>query len=457
MQLRPGLRDLLPLMLLVLLVVCLGPPPLRADTGLPTEARRIGVIAREGSGPDTLPNGPLEMLAGDVPVRVDIVKGLERPWAMAFLPDGSLLVTERPGRLRRIDAQLHLDPVPVDGVPPVLASAYKGLMDIVLHPAFDDNRLVYFTYSRRLDGEGDEDWDRLTGPAASIALARGRYDGRRLEAVEDLFVARAATSGVSAARIAFARDGTLFLSIGAPSYTVDEGGVNRVGSAREAQDLRSHAGKILRLTDAGGAPDDNPFVTDPEALPEIFALGLRNPTGLFTDPDTGALWSVEHGPLDGDEINVIRPGGNYGWPLHSYGRAYSGARTADGSGPLTAAVQAPGIEDPWLFWSPNIAPGGLSRYRGAGFPDWRGDLLVGGLQSRQLQRVVVNERDQPVGRVSMLGELGQRIREVRTGPDGLIYLLTDHDQGALMRLSPRHLPDTGGAAPGSAARAGEGK
>jgi len=426
-----------------LILTVLEAQPAFANVEEPAQ-RRIGVVDREGSGPDTLPDGPLEAMAGDVPVRIDVVKGLERPWAMAFLPDGSLLVTERPGRLRRIDAQLRLDPEPVDGIPPVLASAYKGLMDIALHPAFDDNRLVYFTYSQRLDGESDEDWDRLTGPAATVALARGRYEGRRLAAVEDIFVARAATSGVSAARIAFATDGSLFLSIGAPSYTVDEDGTNRVGSAREAQDLRSHAGKVLRLTDEGKAPPDNPFVTRRDALPEIYALGLRNPTGLFVHPETAALWCVEHGPLDGDEINIIRPGQNYGWPIHSYGRAYSGARTAAGSGPLTAAVQADGMQDPWLFWSPNVAPGGLSRYAGAAFPAWQGDLLVGGLQSRQLQRIDVNARGQPVERIRMLDDLGQRIREVRTGPDGLVYLLTDHDRGALLRLAPR--PRGSGAA-----------
>ena len=401
------------------------------------EVRRHGAVGREGSGPDTLADGVQILEAGAHTVRVTPLKGLERPWALAFLPDGGILVTERPGRLRRISPDFRLDPQPIAGVPEVLNSAYKGLMDVALHPDYDSNRWVYFTFSQRLPGETDVDWDRLTGPAGTIVLARGRYDGaHQLTDVEELFTARAATSGVSAARLAFAADRSIFLSIGAPSYTVEEGGTNRVGSAREAQDPMSHAGKVLHLLDDGSPAEDNPFLGVPGYLPEIFALGVRNTTGLFVHPDTQAAWTVEHGPLGGDEINVIRAGANYGWPLHSYGRAYSGARTGEGSGPIEPLPSAPGIEEPFLFWSPNIAPGGMSRYQGAAFPAWQGDLLIGGLASTQLHRVDLNDRGLPEGREVLLQSLGQRIREVRTSPQGLVYLLTDHDLGAILRVEP---------------------
>ena len=299
-----------------------------------------------------------------------------------------MLVTERPGRLRRVNADFTLDPQPIAGIPDVLAAAYKGLMDVALHPDFADNRWVYFTYFQRLPGETDADWDALIGPAGTAVLARGRYDGRhRLLDVEDLFIADAATSGVSAARIVFGADGGLYMSIGAPSYTLADGGTNRVGSAHDAQDPASHAGKILRLGEEGSALPDNPFVDVPGYLPEIFALGVRNTTGMAVHPRTGALWTVEHGPLGGDEINIIEAGRNYGWPLVSYGRAYGGESTGAGFGPVLAGPSAPGMEEPWLYWSPNIAPGGLAIYTGERFPDWAGHAFIGGLRGAQLHRV----------------------------------------------------------------------
>lgn len=398
---------------------------------------RHGAAGREGSGPDTLPDTAQIVNEKGRRLRVTPLKGLERPWALAFLPDGAMLVTERPGRLRRVNADFTLDPQPVAGVPDVLASAYKGLMDVALHPGYPDNRWVYLTYSKRLAGETDADWDLLTGPAGTAALARGRYDGAHaLRDVEDLFVADAATSGVSAARIVFGADGKLYMSIGAPSYELAEGGTNRVGSAREAQDPASHAGKMLRLNDDGSVPADNPFVNAPGYLPEIYALGLRNPTGMVVHPGTLALWEVEHGPLGGDEINIVAAGRNYGWPLVSYGRAYSGERTGAGSGPLLASPSAPGMEEPWLHWSPNIAPGGLAICSGERFPEWRGHAFIGGLKGEQLQRVALTPEGLPRERQSLLLSLGQRIREVREGPYGRLYLLTDHDRGALLRVEP---------------------
>jgi len=398
---------------------------------------RHGAVGREGSGPDTLPDTAQIVDEIGQSLLVTPLKGLERPWALAFLPDGAMLVTERSGRLRRVNADFTLDPQSVAGVPAVLASAYKGLMDVALHPGYADNRWVYFTYTKRLPGETDTNWDELTGPAGTVVLARGRYDGAHmLRDVEDLFIADAATSGVSAARIVFGTDNKLYMSIGAPSYELADGGTNRVGSAHEAQDPASHAGKILRLNDDGSVPADNPFVNAPGYYPEIYALGVRNPTGIVVHPGTASLWEVEHGPLGGDEINIIAAGRNYGWPLVSYGRAYSGDRTGAGSGPMLASPSAPEMEDPWLHWSPNIAPGGLTIYAGDRFPNWRGHAFIGGLRGSQLHRVALTLDGLPRERQSLLLSLGQRIREVREGPDGLLYLLTDHDRGALLRVEP---------------------
>ena len=400
-------------------------------------APRHGVMGRAGSGPDTLPDGAQLIEENGQRLRVTPLKGLERPWALAFLPDGAMLVTERPGRLRRVNADFTLDPEVVAGVPAVLAAAYKGLMDVALHPGYAGNRWVYLTYSRRLPGETDADWDELTGPAATAVLARGRYDGAHgLHDVEDLFVADAASSGVSAARIVFGADRKLYMSIGAPSYLLAQDGTNRVGSAHDAQDPASHAGKILRLNDDGSVPSDNPFVDAPGYYPEIYALGVRNTTGMAVHPGTGALWEVEHGPLGGDELNIVEAGGNYGWPLVSYGRAYGGERTGAGFGPVLPGPSAPGIENPWLHWSPNIAPGGLAFYTGDRFRGWTGHAFIGGMQGAQLHRVELTPQGLPRGHQSLLLSLGQRIREVREGPDGLLYLLTDHDHGALLRLEP---------------------
>ena len=428
-------RGLLQTALLCLLVNHGFAAELPADE--PLAPPRHGAVGREGSGPDTLPDSALIVDEAGQSLRVTPLKGLERPWALAFLPDGAMLVTERPGRLRRVTAAFTLDPQPVAGIPEVLPLAYKGLMDVALHPGYAENRWVYFTYTKRLPGETDDNWDQLTGPAGTAVLARGRYDGaHRLCDVEDLFVADAATSGVSAARIVFGPDGKLYMSIGAPSYELAEGGTNRVGSASEAQDPASHAGKILRLNDDGSAPADNPFVNAPGYHPEIFAIGVRNTTGLIVHPATKGLWEVEHGPLGGDEINIVEAGRNYGWPLVSYGRAYSGDRTGGGSGPLLASPSLPGMQDPWLHWSPNIAPGGLAIYTGDRFPGWRGHALIGGLHTKQLHRVALTPEGLPREHQSLLLSLGQRIREVREGPDGLLYLLTDHDHGALLRVEP---------------------
>ncbi|MCL4848627.1 MAG: sorbosone dehydrogenase family protein [Acidobacteria bacterium] len=417
----------------------LGPAQEAAQHDQPQRQR---VAGREGSGPDTLPDHPVVMGRRGQQLRITPVKGLERPWALAFLPNGDMLITERPGRLRIVRSDLTLDPRPIAGIPPVLDSAYKGLMDVALHPDFETNRLVYFTYTKVLPGEDvTKDWDTLIGPAGTAVLARGRYDGAyALTDVEDVFVADAATSGVSAVRIVFGRDGKIYMAIGAPNRHLTRGGTNRVGTSEEAQDPVSHSGKVLRLNDDGTVPPDNPFVGKPGHRPEIYALGVRNITGMIVHPTTGEVWAVEHGPLGGDELNIIRAGLNYGWPVVSLGRAYSGDRTGAGFGPELPQLSAPGMEDPFIAWLPSIAPGGLVIYTGNRFPGWTGHLFTGGLRSTQLHRVVINSRVLPGAHQSLLTELGQRIREVREGPDGLLYLLTDHDAGALLRVEPADEP-----------------
>ncbi len=353
--------------------------------------------------------------------RVVPMKGLVRPWALAFLPNGDLLITEHDGRLRIVRDGV-LDPEPLAGLPEVFTPRRKGLMDVALHPRFLENQFVYFTYHKASPKH------RL---AATTVLARGKFEGRgALVEVRDLFVADADYMGAAqTSRIVFGPDGKLYMVIGQPARY-------EVGSADYAQDPSNHAGKMLRLNDDGSVPDDNPFVDAPGHRPEIYALGIRNANGLAWHPDTGELWETENGPQGGDEVNIIRAGANYGWPVVSYGRAYSGDLTGTHSGPQQTARQAEGIEDPVFFWSPSISPAGLMFYTGDRFPNWQGDLFVGGLRGAELQRLIFNDRGLLVRQQSLLRELRQRIREVKQGPDGLIYLLTDEQDGALLRLEP---------------------
>ena len=367
-----------------------------------------------------LPDGPQVFKTAEQRLRVVPLKGLSRPWALAFLPDGNMLITERPGRLRIVRNGV-LDPLPISGMPQVLNLRLKGLHDIALHPRFAENKLVYFTYWKPKPGEKD---------VATAVLGRGRFDGgTALTDVRDLFVADAWTDGAAAARMVFGRDGKIYMVIGIPIRT-------RVGTAESAQNPDNHAGKVLRLNDDGSTPPDNPFAGRAGYRPEIYALGIRNAIGLIIHPETGEIWETENGPQGGDEINVIKGGLNYGWPVISFGRAYSGDVTGDNSGPTSAQPSAPGMEQPFLFWAPSIAVSGMVFYTGDQFPAWKGNILVGGLRGTQLQRVVLNARGLPIRRESMLTELKQRIREVRQGPDGLLYLLTDEEAGALLRIEP---------------------
>jgi glucose/arabinose dehydrogenase len=383
----------------------------------------VGLDGQQPTPPplDTLPDGPHVFTSGGKSYRVVPMKGLVRPFALAFLPNGDILITERGGRLRIVRDGI-LDPQEITGMPAVLHRQMKGLQDIALHPRFAENRLIYFTYSKPRDEK-----------VAAATLARARFDGgRTLTDVRDLLVSDAWTDQPQASRMVFGRDGKIYMSIGVPIPTTVPGTV----SPSSAQDPATLAGKILRLNDDGTTPADNPFVGREGYRPEIFALGIRNALGLIVHPTTGEIWESENGPLGGDEVNIIRAGKNYGWPIISYGRSYTGDRT-EGTGPSLADPSAPGLEQPELFWSPSIALSGMVIYTGDRFPSWKGHLFVGGLVGAQLQRVPMNARGLP-GRPweRLIDGLKQRIREVRQGPDGLLYLLTDEDAGAMLRIEP---------------------
>ena len=382
---------------------------------------------------DTLPQGPLVFdsstrgasgtrLAGPK-FRIVPTRGLARPYALAFLPDGRILVTERGGRLR-IVADGVLDPQPVSGLPDVLDRNLKGLNDIALHPRFADNGWVYFSYYKPEPGSTE---------GARAVLARGRYDGAHaLTDVRDLFTTSTVVTGPSAVRFIFGRDGLIYLAIGIPIPARPAPGIATV---TDAQNPASHFGKILRLTDEGRPAPGNPFEGRTGYAPEVYALGIRNAMGLAWHPETGELWETENGPQGGDELNIIRAGANYGWPVTSFGRAYSGVATGD-SGPISSELDVPGMEHPYLVWSPSLALTGLVFYTGDRFPEWRGSAFVGSLIGMQLQRIIFNRAGLPARRYQLLYDLQQRFMDVKQGPDGLLYLTTDEQAGALLRLEP---------------------
>lgn len=352
-------------------------------------------------------------------IQVSVVtKGLSHPWSMVWLPNGDMLITERAGRLR-IFRNGVLDPEPIKGVPKVQAGGTSGLLDIALHPKFAENRLVYLSYntSKPKPGGGN-------GSVYSTALARGRFDGNALVDLKEIFVAEpwADLSGGDAARIIFAPDGKVFIS---SSHHRDEKG---------PQDPMSDLGKILRLNDDGTIPSDNPFVGKQGYRPEIYSIGHRTVMGLTFHPVTGALWETENGPQGGDEVNVIQPGKNYGWPLVTYGHDYDGT-------PLNEREARPDTVLPKLFWVPSVTTSGIAFYTGERFPAWKNNLFVGSMTvgrisgTGHLERIVFNEKGEQ-RRESLIVDLHQRIRDVRQGPDGLLYLLTDEDAGALLKIEP---------------------
>jgi len=320
----------------------------------------------------------------------EIAKALDHPWSMAFLPDGSL------------------QPQPIAGVPPVHTGSQAGLFDIVLHPNFAQNNIVYLTYAAG------------TASANGTQVMRARFDGSTLRDAQVIFKAMPLkdTDNHYGGRMAFLPDGTFVLTIG-------EGFEYR----EKAQDLTSDLGKIIRLNEDGSVPKNNPFVGQASVRPEIYSWGHRNPQGLYFDAQSGRLYETEHGPRGGDELNIIVAHKNYGWPVITYGMDYSGAYVS----PYT---QREGLEQPVIYWTPSIAPSGLAMYRGDKFPAWRGDLFVGALAFTHLRRVHLDENGEVAGQEELLNDLHWRIRDVRSAPDGYLYVCTDEDDGRVLRLEP---------------------
>ena len=358
-------------------------------------------------------------------IRVSVVtKGLSHPWSVAFLPGGDMLITERVGRLRLVRNGV-LQPEPVKGTPKVVSiSTMAGLMDIALHPRFAENKWIYISYHKPV-GMG-KSADGKDFPLASNSILRGTWDGNQLTDVRDIFVADDVDMEMS--RIAFGQDGMLYMTIGGPGTGPPE-------SLNRPQHGNDYAGKILRMTDEGGVPKDNPFVGKSGYKPLIYTMGHRTQLGLAVNPFNGEVWAGEQGPNGGDEVNVLKPGKNYGWPLVSYGSDYRGPRFA-------AFAAGKDFEEPRLFWTPAIALSGMMFYTGGRFPNWKRNLFVGGMRegeiarTGQLVRIVFNEQWQELRRESLLGDLHQRIRDVRQGPDGLIYVLTEEDAAALLKIEP---------------------
>ena len=338
---------------------------------------------------------------------VRLVERLEHPWGLAFLPDGRMLVTERAGRLRIVGKDFKLDPQQVQGLPAIAAHGQGGLLDVALHPRHSENGLVYIAYSARGDG------------GIGTEVARGKLAGGKLEGVQVIF--RQHPKGSSGqhfgSRLVFDRDGLLYITLG-----------DR-GDQRRAQRPDDHAGSVIRLHDDGSVPKDNPYAGKPGWRPEKYTIGNRNMQGAALNPRTGALWTHEHGPQGGDEVNIIRAGANYGWPVITYGANY-GTGTKIGEG-----TQKAGMEQPLHYWVPSIAPSGMAFYTGDGFPKWRGDLFVGALRDAMLVRLKL-DGDKIVKEERILKNALGRIRDVRSGPDGFIYLLTDESNGVLARLEP---------------------
>jgi glucose/arabinose dehydrogenase len=388
-----------------------------AGTGLGAGQQKVpfqgGIpLAPSGLAKRPLPDKPVEFdTAEGQRIRVTAVtRALSFPTSLTWLPDGSMLVGERTGRLRIIRNGVA-DPQPVPGMPAAyfagesgLPGAVHGIMEVALHPQFAQNRYVYVCYTKPLDEK-----------RRVVAVARGRWDGKGLTEVKDVITLDVA----GAARMAFDRNNRIYLATGGD----------------DPQSAGTQGGKVLRFTDEGGIPPDNPFVRRPSARPEVYTLGHRNTLGLAMHPGTGEMWQNENGPNGGDEINILKPGANYGWPLVSYGRTYPGPWQADRPG-------HPVFEPPVVFWMPSIAVSGMAFYTGDRFPKWKGDVFVGSLRTGEIpgtghiERILFNEKMEELRRESLLTELRQRIRDVRQGPDGLIYLLTDEKEGAVLRIDP---------------------
>jgi glucose/arabinose dehydrogenase len=373
------------------------------------------VAAGQNRASPPLGSLPRVVFSADYQILVtELAGGLQNPWSLQFLPDGDILITERPGRLRIVRDGV-LDPEPIAGVPEVRRTVLGGLLDVLLHPEFADNRTIYLSYAKSVD-DG----------FSTTAVARATFDGSALSGVEDIFVANTRSQSPTnfGGRMVFGPDGKLYLTVGERH------------EQERAQDPMDHGGKVLRLNDDGSAPRDNPFAGDSDFLPEIYSYGHRSPQGLAVNPETGQIWENEHGPLGGDEINALEPGGNYGWPLVSYGLDYTGEQITE-----TGRTELEGLKPPLVYWVPSIAVSGLSFYSGDAFAAWQGNALVGALMRGRVRATghfqrLTFENGRAITREPILIELRQRIRDVRPGPDGLIYVLTDENPGVLLRLEP---------------------
>jgi len=382
-------------------------------------SRNLGITIPRG--PRLLPSPPL----GDGPwtfhtteadIRVSVVaRGISHPYAFAFLPDGAILVTERVGKLRVI-RNGTLDPKPIEGLPPMIYRGTEaGMMDLALHPDFAQNHWVYFAYHKPIGNN-----------LASNAVGRGTWTGNTLTDIKEIFLSDDVDTEVS--RLLFGPDGTLYMSIGNPGTGPD-------ASLMRAQHKDDYAGKIIRMRDDGSVPTDNPFVGQKDAKPYVWALGFRNVLGMATNPETKDLWVTEIGPNGGDEVNIVHAGRNYGWPVVSYGRNYLGPR-------FDSDHKGRGFEEPIWFWTPAISPSGTAFYMGDKLPNWKRNLFVGGLRegefspTGQLKRLVFDEKWELLREEALLRDLHQRMRDVRQGPDGLLYVLTEENDSALLKIEP---------------------
>ena len=399
--------------LLVLAAATLAAPAAFAQRTVPFQ---MGIpVAPQGLAHRPLGDGPFDYATGEgQDIRVVVVtKALSYPFSMTWLPDGTMLIAQRNGELHTIKNG-KLDPKPVSGGPKAyfagesgLPGAVHGYMDVVLHPQYAQNQLIYLSYTKPVGDNRNH-----------AAVARMKWTANGLTEVKDIWVGDDPTQG--AVPIAFGKDGMLYIAT----------------SGGDAQAKDTYAGKVLRIHDDGTVPKDNPFVGREGYRPEIYTLGHRSPLGLAVHPGTGQIWECEDGPNGGDEVNILVPGGNYGWPLVSLGRTYQGPWHSQ-------KFQRDGFIDPVVYWTPAIAVSGLAFYTGDKLPKWKGDVFVGGLRygevigTGQIQRILFNEKMEELRREQLLTDLHQRIRDVKQGPDGLLYVLTDEAQGAVLRIEPR--------------------
>jgi aldose sugar dehydrogenase len=372
-----------------------------------------------------MPEGTM-LSARNVPIepgarRELVVEGLEHPWGLAFLPNGGALVTERPGRLRVIEKGV-LRKEPITGVPAVFAQNQGGLLDVIVHPRFNENQLIYLSYAHG------------TAEANTTRVARARFTGAALEDFKVIYESNTPKPGTAhfGSRLAWMPDGTLLISMG-------DGGnpplmLNGKFTREKAQDKTSHLGKLVRVHDDGTLPDDNPFVKDKNAAPGVWSMGHRNIQGLAVDTARNTVWATEHGSLGGDELNRVRAGGNYGWPLISLTREYTSGKAV---GEVTTRK---GMIDPVLLWDVSVAPSGLLVYSGNTFPQWEGDLFSGSLVSLDVRRLDLNESGAIINETAL--RVGQRVRDVEVGPDGFLYVLTDEKAGRVMRFVPASASNT---------------